>query len=93
MPISANTAIASGRTFDGEDPAEEIITSGGASRRAIPSAIGLRAAGFLKARVNIPMHYDTFDVIRADPEEYARKAEAAGAKAVVVRPGGSYTVD
>lgn len=53
----------------------------------------VRAAGFLKARVNIPMHYDTFDVIRADPEEFARRAEAAGFKAAVVKPGGSYTVD
>jgi len=52
----------------------------------------VRAAGFLKAGVNIPMHYNTFEMIRADPEEFARKAAAAGRKAAVVKPGGSYTL-
>jgi L-ascorbate metabolism protein UlaG (beta-lactamase superfamily) len=52
----------------------------------------VRAAGFLNAQVAIPMHYRTFDVIAADPEEFVRKAEAAGRKAVVVNPGSSYTI-
>lgn len=50
----------------------------------------VHAAAFLKAGVNIPMHYKTFDVISADPNEFARKVEAAGGKAVVVKPGGEY---
>ncbi len=50
----------------------------------------VRAAGFLKAGINIPMHYNTFDIIKADPEEFARKITAAGRKAVVVKPGSEY---
>ena len=38
----------------------------------------VRAAGFLKAKVSIPMHYDTFDLIKADPAEFVRKAKAKG---------------
>jgi L-ascorbate metabolism protein UlaG (beta-lactamase superfamily) len=52
----------------------------------------VRAAALLGAKVAIPMHYDTFDLIRADPEEFARKVEAQGGRAVVVRPGGAYEV-
>ena len=52
----------------------------------------VRATGFLKARINIPMHYDTFDLIKADPTEFARKVEAAGRKAAVVKPGATYTI-
>jgi L-ascorbate metabolism protein UlaG (beta-lactamase superfamily) len=52
----------------------------------------VRATGFLKARVAIPMHYDTFDVIKADPAEFVRKVTAAGRAAVVVKPGATYTV-
>lgn len=52
----------------------------------------VRASEFLNARVSIPMHYGTFDVIAADPQEFVRKVEAAGRKAVVVKPGSSYTV-
>ncbi len=52
----------------------------------------VRAAGFLKAKVSIPMHYNTFDLIKADPEEFVRKAEAKGSRAAVVPPGGSYKV-
>ncbi len=50
----------------------------------------VRAAGFLKARLNIPMHYNTFDIIKADPGEFVRKAIAAGHKATVIKPGSEY---
>jgi L-ascorbate metabolism protein UlaG (beta-lactamase superfamily) len=50
----------------------------------------VRATGFLKASINIPMHYNTFDIIKADPEEFVRKVEAAGRKAVAVKPGSEY---
>lgn len=49
----------------------------------------VRAAGFLKAKVCIPMHYDTFDLIKADPAEFVRKVETKGYHAAVVAPGGS----
>ena len=52
----------------------------------------VRATGFLNAKVNIPMHYQTFDVINADPMEFVRKVEAAGRKAVVVAPGSSHVI-
>jgi L-ascorbate metabolism protein UlaG (beta-lactamase superfamily) len=52
----------------------------------------VRAAAFLKAGVCIPMHYDTFDLIAADPAEFVKKVQASGRKAAVVPPGGSYEV-
>jgi L-ascorbate metabolism protein UlaG (beta-lactamase superfamily) len=53
----------------------------------------VRAADFLKAKVYIPMHYETFEVIKADPAEFVRKAKAKGHKAVVVKPGATYSVE
>ncbi len=52
----------------------------------------VRAAIFLNARINIPMHYKTFDVISADPDEFVKKAQAAGRNAMVVKPGGEYVI-
>jgi L-ascorbate metabolism protein UlaG (beta-lactamase superfamily) len=51
-----------------------------------------RAVEMLGAKVNIPMHYKTFDVIEADPAEFVKKVEAGGGKAVVVDPGGTFDV-
>jgi L-ascorbate metabolism protein UlaG (beta-lactamase superfamily) len=53
----------------------------------------VRAAGFLKAKVCIPMHYNTFDLINADPAEFVKKVQAKGLKAVAVAPGGTYKVE
>jgi L-ascorbate metabolism protein UlaG (beta-lactamase superfamily) len=50
----------------------------------------VKAVELVRARMNIPMHYDTFDVIAADAGEFVRKVEAGGGRAAVVRPGGTY---
>jgi len=49
-----------------------------------------KAAELLGAVVTVPMHYDTFDLIRADASEFARKLEAQGNRVAVVRPGETY---
>ena len=53
----------------------------------------VRATAFLKAGLNIPMHYNTFDMIKADPMEFVRKVEAAGRKALLIPPGGEHRLD
>ncbi len=50
----------------------------------------VKAAEFLNAGLTIPMHYSTFDLIVADPEDFTGKVEANGGRAVVVAPGGAY---
>ena len=47
----------------------------------------VKAVEFLHPAKVVPMHYDTFDVIKADPHEFAGKV--TGSEAVVVRPGES----
>lgn len=52
----------------------------------------VKAAELLDAKVTIPMHYDTFDVIAADPKAFVEAVRGDGRGAEVVEPGGSYTV-
>ncbi len=47
------------------------------------------AASLLRPRLAIPMHYKTFPVIEADPEEFRRHVEALGIGAKVLNPGES----
>jgi len=49
-----------------------------------------KAAELLGAGVTIPMHYDTFEPIRANPREFVEKAARRGCKAIVVPPGGTF---
>ena len=51
-----------------------------------------KAAEFVDAQVAIPMHYDTFGWIEADPNEFVKRVRAGGRKAEVVKPGASYSV-
>jgi L-ascorbate metabolism protein UlaG (beta-lactamase superfamily) len=50
----------------------------------------VKATELLGAGVNIPMHYDTFELIKADAAEFARKVEARGGRAKLVKPGERY---
>lgn len=45
----------------------------------------LKAVEFLKPKLTIPMHYNTFDIIRADPEAFARDCQKQGFKAKVLQ--------
>jgi L-ascorbate metabolism protein UlaG (beta-lactamase superfamily) len=48
----------------------------------------LRAVKLLEPKVVIPIHYDTFDMIKADPVAFATRVEAETvAKCVVLNPG------
>ncbi len=51
----------------------------------------VRAVEFVKPRIVIPMHYNTWDVIRADPRAFQRDV-GSRAEVVILAPGESYTL-
>jgi len=53
----------------------------------------LYAVGLLNPKVVIPVHYDTFDIIKQDPYAFQRQVEAqTKARCVVLQPGESYSL-
>jgi len=50
----------------------------------------VKAAEFINAPVVTPMHYNTFDVIKADAVDFKRKIESIGKKCNVMKPGDSF---
>jgi L-ascorbate metabolism protein UlaG (beta-lactamase superfamily) len=53
----------------------------------------LRAVKLLEPKVVIPIHYDTFDVIKQDPHAFGERVEAeTSARCVVLKAGESYRV-
>ena len=62
-----------------------ILPIGGNFTMGIDDAV--KAVEFLNPRMAIPMHYNTFDVIKADPEEFKRKVESIGKKCTVMQYG------
>jgi len=49
-----------------------------------------KAAEFLNAGVTIPMHFDTFGWIEVDENDFVRRVEASGRRAVIVKPGSTH---
>ncbi len=49
----------------------------------------IRAVDLIKPEVVIPMHYNTWDIIKADVEEFKRLVKA---KCIVLKPGESYAL-
>jgi len=50
-----------------------------------------RAVEFVRPGVAIPMHYNTFELINADPQAFARRVGALS-KVVILEPGARYEV-
>jgi L-ascorbate metabolism protein UlaG (beta-lactamase superfamily) len=48
----------------------------------------VRAVDFVKPQIAVPMHFNTYDVIRADPQEFRRKV-GNRADVVILKPGES----
>src|SRR2546426_590284 len=51
----------------------------------------VRAVEFVQPRAVIPMHYNTWDVIKADPEQFKRQV-GGRARVVVLAPGEAHTL-
>lgn len=53
----------------------------------------VHAAEFLQPRTVVPMHYDTFEMIRADPHDFKAQVETkTSARCVILKPGEEYQV-
>ncbi len=50
-----------------------------------------RAVEFVQPRTVIPMHYNTWDLITADPEQFKRQV-GGRARVVVLAPGDAHTL-
>jgi len=49
----------------------------------------VKAAGMLQAKMSIPIHYKTWQMIEADPNDFVEGCAATGLQAQVVAPGAS----
>lgn len=47
----------------------------------------VRACEMIRAKVHLPMHYNTFPVVKADAAEFVKKVEAKGMKSVALAAG------
>jgi L-ascorbate metabolism protein UlaG (beta-lactamase superfamily) len=52
----------------------------------------VKAVEFLNCKTAVPMHYETFDVIDTNPEEFKRKVESIGKKCVIMPYGEAITI-
>ncbi len=55
----------------------------------IPSAV--RAVEFSQTKRVIPVHYDTFPIVQAEPQEFKRRVGAA-AEVIVLKPGETFAL-
>lgn len=52
----------------------------------------VKATEFINAKVTIPIHYNTFDIIKANPEEFRKKVESIGKKCKILEFGESINI-
>jgi len=53
----------------------------------------IKAVEFLSPKKAIPMHYNTFDLIAADPREFVDKIKPLGAEGIILKPGETYELN
>ncbi len=52
----------------------------------------VKATEFLNAETVVPIHYNTFDIIRADANDFKRKIESIGRKCIAMKSGEKLTL-
>lgn len=52
----------------------------------------VKAAEFINAKITVPIHYNTFDIINANPEEFKKKVESIGKKCTIIKIGDSIEI-
>jgi L-ascorbate metabolism protein UlaG (beta-lactamase superfamily) len=84
--LSGNPLAAA--SADGLAPDYILLTDAHSDRVTMDPGDAARAAELLCARRVVPIHHDTFEVIRQDPREFRHAAEAAGAgECLIMEPG------
>ena len=90
---AGDTALFGDMALIGEvfQPKVALLPIGGRFTMDIPAAV--RAVKLIKPEIVVPMHYNTFDVIRADPWKFQKMVEdETDAEAVVLEPGDSIDI-
>lgn len=49
----------------------------------------VKAVQFVKPKIAVPIHYNTWEIIAADPNEFARRLQSSGVKVVILNPNQS----
>jgi len=52
----------------------------------------VRACEMIRAKVHVPMHYNTFPAVKADGAAFVRKVDGKGLRAAVIGPGSAVEV-
>lgn len=52
----------------------------------------VKATEFINAKVTIPIHYNTFDLLKVNPEEFKKKVESVGKKCKIINFGESINI-
>ncbi len=71
-------------------PEIALLPIGGFYTMGINEAV--KAAQWLESKKIIPMHYNTFPPIKADPEEFKAEIETIGKECVILKPGESIDI-
>ena len=48
-----------------------------------------KAVEFVKPKIAVPMHYDTWEIIHADPEEFKKRLQGSGVRVEILKPNQS----
>ena len=68
-----------------------LLPIGGNFTMDVPDAV--KAVEFLKPRKVIPMHYNTNELIKADPDDFAKRIKLLGVEGIILKPGESYNLN
>jgi L-ascorbate metabolism protein UlaG (beta-lactamase superfamily) len=85
---AGDTALFGDMKIIGESDPVEVAMLPIGDRYTMGIDYAVKAVSLIKPQVVIPMHFNTFDVIVQDPEEFKRKVEHhTTARCVVLKPG------